>query len=178
LQEEFDVALEWHGFQLHPEVPPGGIAMREAFGESRAAMMLERLRGFAADFGLDLAAPARIPDTRRALAVAEHARDHGQLDRFRHLCMDAHWLEGRDIEADEVLADLATRAGLAPDAAVSAADDPAYRQRLEAAREAAFERGVTAIPTFFFGDYPVVGCQPYDTLRQVAERAGATRRAR
>lgn len=147
--------------------------MHEAFGAARASAMLERLSGFAAEFGLGIAAPARIPDTRRALAVAEHARDHGRLDPFRQLCMDAHWVEQRDIEAGEVLADLAVRSGLEPEAAVSAADDPAYRQRLDAAREAAFERGVTAIPTFFFDDYPVVGCQPYETLRRIAERAGA-----
>jgi hypothetical protein len=43
-------------------------------------------------------------------------------------------------------------------------------------REEAYDLGVTGIPTFFFGDMPVVGCQPYSRLLATARRAGAAPR--
>ncbi len=49
---------------------------------------------------------------------------------------------------------------------------PADELRREASRA-----GVTGIPTFFFGDEVVVGCQPYPMLARAAERAGAKRRS-
>ena len=90
---------------------------------------------FASEFGVPLAQPPRIPNTRRALAVTEHARDAGLLPAFRDATMRAHWLEGADIEDDRVLGALAAGAGLDPEAALAAADDPAFWDRIDALRE-------------------------------------------
>ena len=168
--------VAWRGFQLHPEIPPGGAPVARLFGERRAAKMGGYLANFAREFGVEIAAPPLIPNTLRALAVTEFARDEGRLETFRDATMDAHWLHGKDIESDGDLADLALAAGLDPGQALVAADDPAYRKRLAAARADALDRNVTAIPTFMFGEYPVVGCQRFDTLALVADKMGVPRR--
>jgi predicted DsbA family dithiol-disulfide isomerase len=36
--------------------------------------------------------------------------------------------------------------------------------------------GVTGVPTFVADRYGVVGCQPYEALEQLVEKAGAKRR--
>jgi predicted DsbA family dithiol-disulfide isomerase len=139
--------------------------------------MAAHLVTFAAGFGVHgLAAHERIPNTRRALAVAEFARDHGRLHPLRHAVMEAYWRGGRDIEADAVLADCAREAGLDPAATLAAIDDPVYRQRVEAMGEEARRVGVTGIPTFVMGRHGVVGCQPYEVLAELAESEGAMRR--
>jgi len=145
------------------------------FGK-RSERIAERLRAFASEFEVEIHPPARIPNTERALAVTEFARDEGVLEAFRDLCMDAHWQHALDIEADDVLADLAARVGLDSHAALSAADDPGYRRRVSQMRELAFEHHVTGIPTFLFGAMPVVGCQRYETLELVADKLGVPRR--
>lgn len=136
------------------------------------------LADFAARFGVErLATPARMPNTRRALALAEHAREAGRLDAFREAAMAAYWEAGEDLELDAVLRQTAATAGLEPETALAAADDPRYLARIDAVRAEAAARGVRGIPTFFFGDQPpVVGCQPYEPLALAAERAGAERR--
>ena len=91
--------------------------------------------------------------------------------------MDAHWFEDKDIESDDVLREIAAKVGLDPDEAIAAADDPTYLERLDLARCDAREHNVTGIPTIFFDNYPVVGCQPYNTLALVAERQGFERKA-
>ena len=137
---------------------------------------------FAASFGVTgMKHPARIPNTRRALAMAEVARERGRLDGFRRLAMEAHWREEKDLESDTDLAEIARRAGLDPGEALRASGDPRYLDRIDAVRAEANELGITGIPTFVFGDLEaeplaVVGCQPYETLATAAERAGARRK--
>jgi predicted DsbA family dithiol-disulfide isomerase len=57
------------------------------------------------------------------------------------------------------------------------ARDPAALARVDGARRAALEAGVTGIPTFDIGDTRLVGCQRYEVLADAARRAGARRRA-
>ena len=170
--------LDWHGYELHPDTPPGGIELAAKFGgPARVAAMQERLLEFAKSFGItDMQVRSRSPNTRRALAMAEFARDHGELDDFRQLAMDAHWRRGMDLEDDRDLGALAREAGLDPDAALAASRDARYLARLDEKREEAEGLGVTGIPTFVIGNQGVVGCQPYEVLARFLESAGATKR--
>lgn len=140
--------------------------------------MRERLKKFAAEFGLpDMQVRERSPNTRRALAIAELARDEGKLPLFRDLAMDAHWRRGLDLERDEDLRAIAQDAGLDPERSIAASTDPAYLARIDARREEAEERGVTGIPTFVLGNQALVGCQPYEVLAAFVEDSGARRKA-
>jgi predicted DsbA family dithiol-disulfide isomerase len=136
--------------------------------------MSDYLVKFAAGFGVDDIRPTtRMPKTRRALAVAEFARDHGRLGEFRSLTMYAHWTGGKDIEDAAVLRQLAAASGLDPGVAIAAAADPVYLKRVDDMRVEYKQVGVGGIPTFVFGSQAVEGCQPYRILSVVARRAGA-----
>lgn len=167
------MTVDWRGFELHPETPPGGIAVADLFGAARTAAMHAHLRRFAAEFGVTLEPRDHLPNTRRALAVAELARERGVLDALRAAAMRAHWREGRDLEDDETLRAIARTAGLDPDEAVAASHSPVHLGRVDELRREATRAGVQGIPTFFLGAQRVVGCQPYETIRLVAQRAGA-----
>jgi predicted DsbA family dithiol-disulfide isomerase len=117
--------------------------------------------------------PERLPNTRRALAVAEFARDNGKLDTFRDLAMQAHWKDGRDLENDRNLGELAAVAGLDPASAIEAAGSAKYLGRVDELREEACGMGITGIPTFIIKNQRVVGCQPYEALAEAARNAGA-----
>jgi predicted DsbA family dithiol-disulfide isomerase len=135
------------------------------------------LREFAASFGVtDLELPDHMPNTRRALAIAEYAREQGKLDAFRDAAMHAHWRAGKNLEDEQDLRDIALGAGLEPEAALRAIGARQYLQRVDAMREEASSIGVTGIPTLIIGRYGVVGCQPCEVITQAAERAGARRR--
>jgi 2-hydroxychromene-2-carboxylate isomerase len=176
--------VRWVGYELHPETPPGGVPLSQYLRDADG--MLRYVKTFAAGFGIpDLSPPERLASTRRALAVAEHARDMGRLEPFVAAAYDAYWRRREGLESDAELAELARRARLDPDAAVAAAAAPALLARVDAARGAAIAAGVTGIPTFDVspaspgsGDVPsrVVGCQRYDVLAEAVRRAGARRR--
>ena len=137
------------------------------------------MRRFAAAFGIaDMHQPARMPNTRRALAAAEYARERGRLDAFRHGAMDAYWRDGLDLEDASVIRAVAAAAGLEPAPTAAAMNDSVYLARVDDVRREASAAGVSGIPTFFLGDAVVVGCQPYPVLAAAAERAGARKRER
>ncbi len=171
------------GYELHPETPPGGVALSSYLRDADA--MLQYVRQFAAGFGIDdLRAPERLANTRRAMAAARHARELGRLEAFSAAAYDAYWRRGAGIESDEEIAAIARDAGVDPAAAVAAASDPALLAVVDAARRAASAAGVTGIPTFDFAPRPgtsgsgarVVGCQRYEVLAEAARRAGGRRR--
>jgi predicted DsbA family dithiol-disulfide isomerase len=174
--DEYDLELDWRGFELHPETPPGGMRLDEYFPPERLAGMAEYMKNFAAQYGIhDFVQRERIPNTRRALALAEVAREEGKLEPFRQRAMHAHWRDGMDLENDDDLRTIARDAGLAEDA-VERARDPRYLERVDAIRAEANAVGVEGIPTLVLGRYGFSGAQPYEAFAALAERAGAGKR--
>lgn len=163
------------------------MRLAELFAGRPLGPMQEQLGRFAASFGVEMRFSERLPNTRRPLAMAEHARELGRLHPFRDAVMDAHWARGLDIEDADVLRGLAAEAGLDPEAALAAADGPAMQARVDALGQEARRWGVTGIPTWFVlpdgwapGDPPpasgalparVVGCQPYEAVVAACARA-------
>ena len=173
----FDMALEWRGFELHPETPPGGRPLSDLFPPERLQGMDEYLNRFAQGFGVAPLKPASwLPNTRRALALAELAREHGALEPYRQAAMEAHWRRGLNLEDEQVLEDLALGAGL-PAGSAEASKDARYLDRIDQTRQEAMAMGIQSIPTFVFGSLGVVGCHPFDTLAQAAREAGAQPKA-
>lgn len=177
MQNEYDIDIDWRGFELHPETPPGGRPIADRVPRERLPQLKRGLREFAASFGVtDLELPDHMPNTRRALAIAEYAREQGKLDAFRDAAMHAHWRAGKNLEDEQDLREIVLDAGLEPEAALYAIGAQQYLQQVDAMREEASSLGVTGIPTLIIGQYGVVGCQPYAVIAQAAERAGARRR--
>jgi predicted DsbA family dithiol-disulfide isomerase len=174
---EYDLELDWRGFELHPETPPGGMRLDEFFPPQRVREMQTYLSSFAARYGIaDFRQRDRIPNTHRALALAEVAREEGKLDALRTRAMDAHWRDGLDLEDDGDLRTIARDAGLAEDAVARSLSDPRYLERVDAIRTEATLIGVEGIPTFVLGRSGMSGAQPYEAFEQFARNAGAKRR--
>lgn len=177
LLRELDLTLDWHGFELHPSTPRGGMPLSRLFPGVDLRSMHERTRRFGARFGvIGFEPPDRLQNSRRALAVAELARDRGVLDAYRAAVFDGHWRRGMNLEGDADLGAVAASVGLPADEALAAADAPELLARVDARQDEARAVGVTGIPTFIIGDEGVVGCQPYEALEAFALDAGARRR--
>src|SRR3954468_23984311 len=177
LLSEFDLTLDWRGFELHPNTPPGGVSLSTLFPGVPLPSLHERTRRFASRFGVtSFNPPNDLHNTRRALAIAELARDRGRLEPFRAAAFEAHWRQGKNLEDDADLAAIAIGAGLPGDEALRAADDPAILARVDQKQDQARRSGVTGIPTFIIAGEEVVACRPYEVLAAAAERAGVRRR--
>jgi predicted DsbA family dithiol-disulfide isomerase len=177
LLAEFDLDLDWCGFELHPGTPPGGRPLSQLFPGVDLNALHAQTKRFAAGFGVtDFSPPNRLQNSRRALALAEVAREQGRLEPFRAAAFAAHWRQGEDLEATETLQRLAIAAGLDPVAALDEASTAAVLQQVDERQRNARRNGVNGIPTFVIGSLGIVGCQPYATLAAAAQRAGVARR--
>jgi predicted DsbA family dithiol-disulfide isomerase len=164
LARRFGALVEWLPFDLHPEYPPEGIARTEL--EKRYGPTIhEQTRRVVEAAGLRFDPPARIPNSRRALAVTELARERGLHEPVHARLMHAYWSERADIGDDRVLLELVGEAGLPIDEAEAALANGKYVDRVLASTRRAQAHGINAIPAFVLDDrLLVMGAQPHATF--------------
>lgn len=173
--------IEWHPFQLNPEMPEGGVDKREylsrRFGAGQLDAIHQRFRDIAAQAGVEMDPdrPQRIPNTLNAHRLVHWAGLEGRQSEMITALMQGYWVKGLDIGASDVLADLAAEVGLERAAILRLLEGEADRAEVLARESHARERGVNAVPTFVLGNqYVLSGAQPPELWGQViAELAAA-----
>lgn len=176
LEEHHDAVVTWMPYDLHPEIPEGGVDARRAYervapGQREAYM--ERLRDLTDEAGLPFEPPEHIPKTRRALEASEWVRRHqpGQFPRFHERLFEAYWAEGRDLERAEVLGDLAVECGVDGDAMAGALAGQTTGDAVDRSTELAQRVGVSGTPGWLIeGQVLVPGAQPHETFDRVITR--------
>jgi 2-hydroxychromene-2-carboxylate isomerase len=98
------------------------------------------------------------------------ARRMGVGDRYLEVVLAAMWEQGEKMDDPDVVARVLTAGGLDAQALLAATQDPEVKAELVANTEAAVERGVFGIPTFFVGDEMFFG---KDRLGQVEAEVAA-----
>lgn len=169
--------IEWHPFQLNPDMPPEGMDRRayleEKFGgKDRAVQIYARIaqNAEAAGIAINFEEITRTPNTLDAHRLIHWAGIEGAQHAVVTALMRAYFQQGRDIGDRDVLADIADSAGL--DAAVirKLLDSPADRDEISARDQAARDMGVNAVPTFIVaGKHAVPGAQPTEVWLKVID---------
>jgi len=175
--------LEWHPFQLNPDMPPEGMDRRaylsSKFGGKEGAVqaylpVVERAEALGLD--IDFEAITRTPNTLDAHRLIHWAGIEGHQTEAAMTLFRAYFNEGRDIGDLDVLADIADALGM--DAAIirkllmSDADREDIRSRDTQFRG----MGISGVPTFIVaGQHAVPGAQSAElwvkVIDELAERA-------
>ena len=169
--------IEWHPFQLNPDMPREGVDRRayleEKFGgRERAVQIYARVaeHAEAAGVAINFEGIQRTPNTLDAHRLIHWAGIEEAQYPVVSALMRAYFQEGRDIGDRDVLADIADGAGL--DAAVirKLLDSDADLEEIRARDMAAREMGVNAVPTFIVaGKHAVPGAQPTEVWLRVID---------
>lgn len=171
--------MTWLPFELHPDTPPETVLLRDYFkhlSPAQLGQMHANLKARADQLGLPMSPPPVLANTRRALALAEYARDQGKLDHLHRPLFQAYFVLGQNLYDEAVLRGVAQQAGLDPEQAMAAVLDGRYEERLDQAAAQARAYGISGVPTFIINrKYKVVGAHPYeslrDAIRQIAREA-------
>jgi predicted DsbA family dithiol-disulfide isomerase len=174
-EPEHPFEIEWHPFQLNPDMPLEGMDRRAYLegkfgGKEQAVKVYGQIDQHARDVGLelDLGAIKRTPNTLNAHRLIHWAGIEQRQSMVISALFRAYFKEGRDIGDVEVLADLADTCGM----------DAALVQRLLATdedlegireKDAGFRKmGVNSVPTFIIaGQHAVPGAQSVEVWRNV-----------
>ncbi len=173
LKPEFGFEIEWKGFQIHPEWPAEGMAAsdyRRGMDAETRRMMWARIASLGETVGLEMKAPPLRANSRLALEAAEFAKECGKAEAFEERVYRAYFNENLNIGSQGMLGELAAEVGLDRDDLNLALEANRYSQRLKNNALVAHQRGVDGVPTFFVGDYPLVGAQSEQVMRQILQR--------
>jgi len=115
----------------------------------------------------------KVPNSRRALMVAELARERGEFGALHPRLFDAYWARGRDIGDERVLVEEGAAVGLEEGDVLDALRDGRYKERIEQFTEAALQLGAGGVPAWLVDERLLVpGAQPHDVFKRVLERLG------
>ena len=167
--------IEWHPFQLNPDMPAEGMDRRAylegKFGGKEGAVrayapVVEQAK--AAGLTINFEAMKRTPNTLNAHRLIHWAGIEGRQTAAVSALFHAYFVEARDIGDAEVLADLAD--GIGMDASVVtrllATDEDTDNIRKRDAHSR--QMGVSAVPTFIVaGSHAVPGAQPPELWNRV-----------
>lgn len=170
-------ALEWHPYQLNPDMPPEGIDrrtyMEAKFGgvdgaKDAYAPILEAVETEELEVNWD--AIERVPNTRDAHRLIHWAGLEGRQTAAVSTLFRAYFREGRDIGQHDVLTDLAEGIEMDPDMVRRLLASEADLDEIQRRDSHARARGVTGVPTFVIGNAHVVpGAQSTELWLQVVD---------
>ena len=115
----------------------------------------------------------KVPNSRKALRLGEHARARGAFEALHRRLFEAYWAEGLDLGADEVLVDKATEAGLDEAEVREVLAGDAYLDVVERETAVAVRSGVSGVPAWVIDQRLLVaGAQPHEVFEQALEQLG------
>ncbi len=134
---------------------------------AKAAYMVQDVRRWVQHLDLPFHMPSVFPvNTIRALRGAVAALEDGTFPAYHHAVMTAYWSQDQDIGDPEILAGIATAAGLDGPALIARCETESVKAALKKNTDEAIARGVFGAPTFFVGDEMFWG---NDRLEFIAE---------
>jgi len=126
-------------------------------------------------FGVPFKLPGRFPIPSVAPCRAYywlHDRDPVAAKALARALYRAYFIEGRDISAPEVTANVAARLGHDRIAVMQAINNDAVKERLKAEVDAAVERGVFGSPYIVIDGEPFWGSDRLDQIEQWLAKGG------
>lgn len=169
------------GIEVDP-VPVVGFAKGTVFSDPvanppRFRYLIEDVSRLAARFGQTMAPPSNETDWRKAHNAAEYAKQQGRGMAYVHAATRARWTERFDLSDPAHVQEVASRAGLDPDATAAAMDDESLRADMEARYMPLIERDeVFGVPFFVLetatGRERFWGQDRLDMLLDAAKSAG------
>ncbi len=170
-------AIEWHPFQLNPDMPKGGMD-RRAYLEGKFGGKEAAVRAYApvvehagqAGLAIDFEGMKRTPNTIDAHRLIQWAGVENKQTDVVDALFQAYFVDARDIGDPDVLADVADTSGM--DAAVirRLLQSDADRKEISERDARARSMGVSSVPTFIVdGKHAVPGAQPPDLWLKVID---------
>ncbi len=170
LPADVEVEVENHPFYLDPNTPPEGYdvgtMLQQKYGREPQEIWARaeeqaRLSGI----DLDLSRQPRTFPTQKAHTVVRLAKPKGSQHALANAIAAAYFLEHRQVNDDEVLADIAAEHGFTREEALSDMRDPRELEQSHELATWAAQQGIQGVPFFIFdGKFALSGAQPQEVF--------------
>ena len=173
--------IEWHPFQLNPDMPDAGMGRREylegKFGGKEAAV-----RAYApvvetaetAGLTINFEGMKRTPNTLNAHRLIHWAGIEGKQNDAVDALFHSYFVEARDIGDTEVLGDIADAIGMDAAVVLKLLGTDEDRENIKARDTHSRKMGLSSVPTFIVGgQHAVPGAQSPEMWQQVIGEVNA-----
>jgi 2-hydroxychromene-2-carboxylate isomerase len=147
--EKYEAELEWRPFLL------GGV-FKEAGNRSplevpnKEAYMIKDLANWAKHYGVQLNFPDLFPlNSVKPMRGALAANEKGRIRDYTHNLFRLYWIEGCDLNQDEVLKNAVSEIGMEVDWFLQRIGEQEIKDKLRDETTEAVKRGAFGAPTFY-----------------------------
>ncbi len=163
--------VRWVCFPLHPETPLEGQTLEDMFAGRGVDIpaLIQRLQGVAQEVGLPFGDRKMTFNSRRAQELGKWAEIQGQGEEFHLAVFKAYFRDGLNIAELEVLAGVCRELGLDAAEAERVLAEKRFAEAVDQDWSYSRRLGISAVPTFKWGDQTLVGAQPYSALAKLVQ---------
>ena len=174
-----DVKVEWHSFQLDPNLKTttevnaiDHISEIKGISHEQAVQMHRNVTSVAKEVGLDFDFDkAIVANSFNAHRLIQLAKTHGLGNEIEEQLFKAHFIEGKNIDDNEVLIQTGISAGLNEKEVREVLSSDASAKEVKQDERQAQSIGVRGVPFFVLNDkYAVSGAQSPETFLEVLEQ--------
>lgn len=172
---EHPFVIEWHPFQLNPDMPIDGMD-RRAYLEGKFGGKDGAVRAYApvvdhaekAGLTINLDKIARTPNTLNAHRMIHWAGVEGKQTDLVDALFQAYFVDGKDIGSIDTLVAIGTSVGLEADVIRKLLEGESDLEDIRQRDAHSRKMGVSSVPTFIIANqHAVPGAQPPELWKQV-----------
>ena len=180
LSDTYDFEIEYHPFELNPQIPASGLNHKEHLtekfgGEDRYEQLTGRVTQVAAGEGLqfDFEKQKKSPNTRKAHALIQLAREEGKQLPVMEAFFKAYFTEGIDLTDDKNLIKVVVDAGVDESKAKEVLSDESSLVQIAMAEQEMSKLGISGVPFYIINNrYGVSGAQATETFMKAFLEVG------
>jgi predicted DsbA family dithiol-disulfide isomerase len=174
LRQNYNLDVRWIYFPLHPEIPAGGLLLKDLFAGRNFDLDAAhaRLKTLMDSEGLVFNQRSHTYNSRLAQELAKGF----DQDNLRQALYKAYFEDAKNIGDVSVLVGIAESCGIPADAARRAVTERPFKDAVDADWAKARQYGITGVPSFVAARQKVTGAQPYDVLENLVIASGAERK--
>lgn len=180
LTDRYDFEVEYHPFELNPQMPEGGVNQKEYLsakfgGEDQYDKITANTEAVAAGEGLnfDFSKQNVTPNTRNAHRVIQYAKQEGKQPVVKEAFMKAYFEQGVDLSKKENLVRIAVEAGLRQGAVENLLSGQEGLAEVVHTERELQKLGISGVPFYIIQNkHGVSGAQASETFIKIFEDLG------
>lgn len=174
--------IQWHPFELNPDMPAEGQNLREhiaeKYGATPAQSQQNRLHmtqaGKDVGFTFNFADDMRMHNTFNVHQLLHWANQQGRMHDLKQALFVAHFSHRHNLSDNNVLADIASVIGLDRDEALAVLADQRFASAVRTAEKTWIAQGISGVPAVVFNHrHLVTGAQGVENYTRILEQLAA-----
>lgn len=171
--------INWHPFELNPDMPLEGKNLREQSAkkynrtEQEVQESRDRMTAAGAEVGFEFNfnADTLVHNTFNVHQLLHWANQYGRTNDLKQALFTAHFTNNRNLSEKSVLADIAAEIGLDRTEAVTVLDEQRFAKDVRESEQRSREQGIQSVPAVIFNDRHLVsGAQGVESYTRILQQ--------